>query len=357
MKTKVIAYLGPSGSKLYRAEQVFKYLNRTGEFDCIISPNFPNDKEMLWADIIFLQHTIEPRAIAEAWAYKMERGKKIVIDRDDALETTSDNPFDKRNKEGHAASWTKELIKISDLVTVTTEEIAKETKPYNRNTKVLPNFLDMELWDIETVKNESEMLRLGWVGSMTHRADLAMVMPVVKTLLIKYPKLKFVYCGDNTIAKELTDVNPVQHEYIPAIGDVHHYAAYAQKVLQFDIAIAPLVDNHFNRCKSNLKYLEYGMMKLPAVYSPAAYEASIKDGETGFLAKTPKEFYRWLSKLIESAALQYRVGRGAYLDVKNNYSMKDHAFRWAKEYKALLDTTPSRNVQLSKSDRTESRRA
>jgi glycosyltransferase involved in cell wall biosynthesis len=37
--------------------------------------------------------------------------------------------------------------------------------------------------------------------------------------------------------------------------------------LDLDIAVAPLEDNLFNRCKSNLRLLEYGAMSWPVVCS------------------------------------------------------------------------------------------
>jgi glycosyltransferase involved in cell wall biosynthesis len=58
----------------------------------------------------------------------------------------------------------------------------------------------------------------------------------------------------------------------PFIHEFHSFvsiAEYPNKMasLDLDIAIAPLVDNLFNRCKSNLRLLEYGAMGWPVVCS------------------------------------------------------------------------------------------
>ena len=43
--------------------------------------------------------------------------------------------------------------------------------------------------------------------------------------------------------------------------------------LNLDLAIAPLADNDFNRCKSHLKILEYGVLGLPVIASsPGPYD-------------------------------------------------------------------------------------
>jgi glycosyltransferase involved in cell wall biosynthesis len=58
----------------------------------------------------------------------------------------------------------------------------------------------------------------------------------------------------------------------PMIKEFHSFVSYSDypaklATLDLDIAIAPLEDNAFNQCKSNLRLLEYGAMGWPVVCS------------------------------------------------------------------------------------------
>lgn len=333
---KIIAYCGPSGSRLYRVEQIFKYLNRKGEYQCLISPNFPNDTELSWADMIFLQHTIEPRALADAWAYKIEKKKKIITDIDDTLQYKESSPFYDRNKRGNAKPWMMELLKISDLVTCTTKPLYWEAIEFNKNVHILPNYLDMEKWDIPTVPNETNTLRIGWSGSITHRPDLDMVAPVIKKILKSHTNVKFVSCGDDYANNLFKDINPVQHEYVQAMPEYIKWPMLAH-TLMYDIGIAPLTDEYFNKCKSSLKYLEYAMTKASGIYSPQAYKKDVKHGVTGLIANSLKEWEKYLELLITDVEYRHKVRDNAYNDVRKNWSIEKHIGSWDKLYKELLD--------------------
>ena len=60
-------------------------------------------------------------------------------------------------------------------------------------------------------------------------------------------------------------LKPFVHEIVPpvAIGDYPKRLAS----LNLDLALAPLEDNTFNQCKSNLRLLEYGACGFPVVCS------------------------------------------------------------------------------------------
>jgi len=342
-KIKIIAWLGPSGSRIYRAEQIFKYLNRTGKYECLISPMALTDEQLLWADIIFMQHTVDPKAIATAWAYKMERGKKIITDFDDTMEENKNNPFYKHHVRAFGADWFKQLATISDLVTVTTETLKEEFTPYSKNIHVLPNYLDMEAWDLPIIPNETGKIRLLYSGSMTHQEDVKMIMPVIRQVLEERKNVRFVYCGDN-YAPLLKGIDPMKYEQIPSMPDFYKYPLLAHTFMA-DIAVAPLVDNHFNRAKSFLKYLEYGICRIPGVFSPVAYSGVIKSGENGILAITKEEWKEAIDLLIDNRLTRNYIGKRAYQDVSRNYAIAKHVDKWDELYQnVLLSTAPDLSI-------------
>jgi hypothetical protein len=80
------------------------------------------------------------------------------------------------------------------------------------------------------------------------------------------------------------------------------------------------VGNPFCDAKSELEYIEAALVDVPTVASPTGpYLRAIRNGETGFLASNPEDWYTALLQLVDDPDLRLRVGRAAQRDVLWNY--------------------------------------
>ena len=88
-----------------------------------------------------------------------------------------------------------------------------------------------------------------------------------------------------------------------------------------DICIAPLEMNSFCNSKSPVKYLESALVRVPVVATATEpFAAAIAQGETGFIAASDDEWYRYLKSLIEDKDRRFDIGRAAYSDTIRKYS-------------------------------------
>lgn len=106
--------------------------------------------------------------------------------------------------------------------------------------------------------------------------------------------------------------------------------------LKADIALAPLTDNLFNRCKSAIKFMEYSALGLAGVYAALPpYASAVRDGENGFLAGDAQEWERKLGALIEDPALCLRMAERAQEDIRGQWLVQNHAHLWSEAYEAV----------------------
>lgn len=330
-RIKILCYPSPGGARQYRLDQIAKYININEENAVmVISPAPMHDDALAGADVIVLQQTVDPQKISWAWAYAKEQGKLLVAELDDYIDVSKEHPLYEEHQRLKASIWTRGLLKVADIVTVTTDYLANAVKEYNPNVFVLGNYLDMDSWGFPPLVNTGREIRVGWHGSATHRQDLQMVKSAIFELLEKYPNMKFVYAGDGWLWKtKFFDDHP-RTEYVEPVP-VEQWPARLRS-LRLDIALVPLLDTEFNRCKTNLKWLENSAYKIPSVLSPVVYPRTVKDGVTGLMAETPKDFVRLVSKLVENRSLRKKIGGNAHKEVRKNYDIKNHYQEWLKLY-------------------------
>lgn len=92
------------------------------------------------------------------------------------------------------------------------------------------------------------------------------------------------------------------------------YETYLGLLSRCEVSFMPLRDTLFNRCKSDLKFLEAAGHRVVALASPTVYAASIRDGENGLIFADPQGLFArlmWLANNPDKAqgiADQARAG-------------------------------------------------
>ena len=272
----------------------------------------------------------------------------VVLDLDDYLiNMPEDHP--NRLANDYTAALLPLLLAIQevDFVTVSTEPLKQLVQPYNSNVKVLPNYLDEELWSFKdpaaAISLENKPIVLLFMGTPSHTPDLELISPVLVKLLSKYEgRLRFLCYGP--LPPKSLQAHPFveYHE-----GETYNYSAFIRNFLEIraDIAIAPLRDNPFNQCKSNLKFFEYSALGVPGVFSDLSpYIGTVANNVNGFVADTLTDWETKLEGLIVDQTRRHNLAMAAQADVKNNWILSNHAAKW-QEFGQVLSELPIQNFK------------
>jgi SAM-dependent methyltransferase len=114
------------------------------------------------------------------------------------------------------------------------------------------------------------------------------------------------------------------------------YAEYLDVLKHADIVLMPLEDTEFNRCKSDLKFLEAGACGAVALASHVVYGGSIRNWDTGVVFTSPDEFAGALARLIEDAALRQRLSQQAYRYVAEERQLDGQVVTRELWYRSLV---------------------
>ena len=150
------------------------------------------------------------------------------------------------------------LCTLADCITASTEPLAARLRAWHDDVRVIPNGIDPMQWQPPAEATaRSGKLRVGWAGGLSHAGDLAVIREVVAALADEVEWVFFGMC--------LEDMQPHLAEFHHGVPFEDYPAKLAS--LRLDLALAPLEDNAFNECKSNLRLLEYGALGLPVIAS------------------------------------------------------------------------------------------
>jgi glycosyltransferase involved in cell wall biosynthesis len=224
-------------------------------------------------------------------------------------------------------------------VQVSTEALAEFMRPLNPNVAVFPNQLAY-LPSPRIYEEEREPVL--FFGALNREADWLPVMPGLNRLLRHCQnRVKVMVIHDRAFFDALETGNK---EFTPFCT----YEEYVSALRNTDIALLPLLPNHFNRMKSDLKFLECAGHGVAALASPTVYEVSITDGGTGMIYRTPEEFEMKLALLLEDRKLRRSITHSAYAWVGKNRLLGQHYKQRYLWYRELLSRLPELNAELEK---------
>lgn len=190
------------------------------------------------------------------------------------------------------------LVDAADLVVVSTDVLGDVLRREGRPVVVLPNQLDAEFWAPVARgadgRARSGAVRVLYMGTSTHAHDLAVLRPVFDGLVTRDGRRVLLdVVGVTESGSDWYTVVPTPETHYPEF--VRWLRSRADT---WSVGVAPLVDDTFNRAKSDLKFLEYTMLGLPTVCSRVGpYLAAGEHGAR--LASTTEEWRAALLAAVE----------------------------------------------------------
>lgn len=312
------------GSGHYRVIQPFTTLQQAGLIDGGLSPGLMHvtDLERYDPDVIILQKQIgDERFDAMRRMQAFSRALK-VYELDDYLPNL---PV----KSVHRAQMPKDILKSMrralgyvDRFVVSTQALADACSGLHGDIRVIENCLPPAWWKgLATVRSRSGKPRVGWAGGIGHTGDLEMIADVVLALADEVDWVFMGMCPD---------------KLRPAVKEVHEgvdISVYprALAALNLDLALAPLEENLFNECKSNLRLLEYGACGFAVVCSDVrSYQGNLP------VTRVKNRYRDWVEAIrmhVADLDATARAGEALHAQVMRDWMLEgDNLLAWQRAW-------------------------
>jgi glycosyltransferase involved in cell wall biosynthesis len=366
---------------------IFLEENYPEEFhiDIEYEPQLNDDEWLKQYDIIHYHRTLGQYEQMSSLLERLDNlGIVTIMDLDDYWSPGAHHPAYILIKNSGLDKHILNNIRVARNVTTTTSVFADEIKKYNKNVFILPNAIDPNEKQYIPTPESSERIRIGWLGGSSHLKDLEILQNVAGKFkndgLID--KVQFVLCGfdlrgtmtmidektgqqtqrpikpmesvwyqyEKIFTDDYATVSPeykdfllkFQNEEYPNVANEPYrrvwtkpISSYASNYNLFDISLAPIEENIFNKVKSQLKVIEAGFHKKAIVaqnYGPYqidlmnAYEfgGGWNENGNGILidtSKNHKDWYKFLKRLVESPELIKQLSQNLHNTIKDTYSI------------------------------------
>lgn len=238
------------------------------------------------------------------------------------------------------------MARRADIVTVATPALAEYYGTLNRNVVVVRNALDPSLYvdrygGRERCPHDHSKVRVVYYGGTARFRDYLGYrftgnredgVPYAYEFLEPLRRkgiVTTVFIGQDD-DRFLPLTRRVFDEWYPRYPMYEFDSVLAS--VHADIGIAPLAGDEFDRCKSELHWMEYGICGVATVcqrfsHNPAAY-SNVRHGIDGMLARGRREWEEALSALIFDADLRVRIGAAARERVLQEYTRDVRVGEW-----------------------------
>jgi glycosyltransferase involved in cell wall biosynthesis len=369
--------------------------------DIDYEPQMLNDEWVKQYDIIHYHRTLGPFEGVPALLDRMDKlGVVTIMDLDDYWSPGPHHPGYLMIKNSGMDKQILANVRSARNITTTTPIFAEEMKRFNPNVTVLPNAIDPKQKQFVSNPEPSERIRIGWLGGSSHLHDLEILNGLVSKVKSHglIDKVQFVLCGfdirgaitmidEKTKEQKQRPIKPHEsvwcqyeriftdnygtispeyraflEQFIPnsEYPDIKNQpyrrvwtkpiSTYASNYNLFDISLAPIEENTFNKVKSQLKIIEGGFHKKAVIaqdfgpYQIDVNPANKFGGEwdpegNGILIdtnKNHKDWFKYVKKLIEQPELIAQLSTNLHNMVSQKYSVSAVSDERRELYKRLV---------------------
>jgi glycosyltransferase involved in cell wall biosynthesis len=322
-------------------------------------------------------------------------GIVVIVDLDDYWLPGKEHPIHSLIVQDKIHEKIMANLKVASYVTTTTNIFADEIRKLNRNVVILPNAINPTESQFNQPTEESERVRVGWLGGSSHLHDLKLLEGFVGKNANLKDKVQYVLCGFDTRGS-VTEINqttgerkqrPIKPEetvwvryeeiftnkysiidegyknFLNQFKDeeypnpttlpyrrvwTKHINTYATNYSKFDISMAPIKNHIFNRVKSQLKVIEAGFYKKALIASEVGpYTIDLKhtmkngifgDGNALLVHenRNHSDWAKYIKTLVYNPNLITDLGERLYESVKDKYDLRNVTKTRAEWYKTLI---------------------
>jgi hypothetical protein len=199
-------------------------------------------------DLIMLQRPFT-KAAADTCLYAKRMNKPVWVDYDDNLFAL--NPENKAfqtytNPEVQEA--VKKCLQEADVVSVPTEYLRQSYIQHNKNIWVIPNAFNDGLFKRDDIKKREK--KAIWRGPESHIYDMMSYGAGINKVTADFPDWEFLFMGYYPWFLSETS----NKGFVPGLEIIGYM--YKLKELAPSVGHILLHDNVFNRCRSNVGYIE-----------------------------------------------------------------------------------------------------
>lgn len=284
-----------------------------------------------------------PDEITELIRILRKKGAKIVF-------TIDDDYFDYfiENVEGEKTlrqlSTVCLIARQADAVICSTQSLADILENYNSKVYLFNNYLSRQYLKLSpaTSKHRSSngSVDIGYMGTLTHLSDFHIVTNAIKAILSEYSnvRLHLIQIAEEAdLRKALDPYNAIIHKapHLSCLYEV--FFPWFVKNIRWDIGLAPLANTALNRCKSDLKLLDYAAIGAAGIYSRITpYKDIERNGRGIVVNNSDEDWYFGIKKLVDDFELRYSLQEKAQEYLMQERVLEDNIHKLGTIMNAIL---------------------
>lgn len=333
--------MGSIGDNLYRLHQPAAALAQLEGVEVFeVHPQARHhDAAVLAADVVVFTMTLDVE-VFRLIHQRRQLGRPSLCEVNDYLpDVQAWNPAHASWSDRRALFCFDQLIRRCDGTQVTTEALGQRLADRARRIAVLPNQLEelppLRAFPAPAPPSAERPLVIGWGGSFGHREDLRSIAPALIAWLQRQQHVRFELMSDPVLAEPFAALDADRFGFLMA-GTLPQYLDWLEGL---DIGLAPLLPTEFNRCRSDVKFLEYASRSLVPVLQNLDPYRHLAGSGAALLFGDPDDLIRQLDRLVAEPELRQSIASTAHALVGRERQLAQHAPERLAVYRELAEST------------------